>query len=204
MTTTTTTLFCVMVIVIGIFLLSLSIISIVTTSYNNYGLFVFAQTTEDKDTNKRTLNTQSVDTFSAIGTISSLVITIPEYKFNITNAFKVVLTGEWNLDVHNGTITNFIANFLASPMDGSLGHIHQITNFKDNEEKGMIQLTSDNSLSINGTVDIKINGRTIWNDVDILISISKGNTFSIDPNDKETGNHFGNQQVYGIVTRLIV
>jgi hypothetical protein len=202
--TTTMTLFCVMVIVIGIFLLSLSIISIVTTSYNNYGLFVFAQTTEDKDTNKRTLNTQSVDTFSAIGTISSLVITIPEYKFNITNAFKVVLTGEWNLDVHNGTITNFIANFLASPMDGSLGHIHQITNFKDNEEKGMIQLTSDNSLSINGTVDIKINGRTIWNDVDILISISKGNTFSIDPNDKETGNHFGNQQVYGIVTRLIV
>ncbi len=193
-----------MVIVIGIFLLSLSIISIVTTSNNNYGLFVFAQTTEDKDTNKRTLNTQSVDTFSAIGTISSLVITIPEYKFNITNAFKVVLTGEWNLDVHNGTITNFIANFLASPMDGSLGHIHQITNFKDNEEKGMIQLTSDNSLSINGTVDIKINGRTIWNDVDILISISKGNTFSIDPNDKETGNHFGNQQVYGIVTRLIV
>jgi hypothetical protein len=202
--TTTMTLFCVMVIVIGIFLLSLSIISIVTTSYNNYGLFVFAQTTEDKDTNKRTLNTQSVDTFSAIGTISSLVITIPEYKFNITNAFKVVLTGEWNLDVHNGTITNFIANFLVSPMHGSLGHIHQITNFKDNEEKGMIQLTSDNSLSINGTVDFKINGRTIWNDVDILISIPKGSTFSIDSNDKETGNHFGNQQVYGIVTRLIV
>lgn len=173
-------------------------------SNNNYGLFVFAQTTQDKDTNKRTLNAQSVDTFSAIGTISSLVITIPEYKFNITNAFKVVLTGEWNLDVHNGTITNFIAFFLASPMDGSIGHIHQITNFKDNEEKGMIQLTSDNSLLINGTVDIKINGRTIWNDVDILVSISKGSTFSIDPNDKETGNHFGNQQVYGIVTRLIV
>ena len=40
-------------------------------------------------------------------------------------------------------------------MDGSLGHIHQITNFKDNEEKEMIQLTPDNSLSINGTVDIK-------------------------------------------------
>ena len=40
-------------------------------------------------------------------------------------------------------------------MDGSLGHIHQITNFKDNEGKGMIQLTPDNSLSINGTVDIK-------------------------------------------------
>lgn len=77
-------------------------------------------------------------------------------------------------------------------MDGSVGHIHQITNFKDNKEKGRIQLTLDNSLSINGTVDIKLNGITIWNDVDISISISKGSTFSIDPNDNETGNHFGN------------
>jgi hypothetical protein len=31
------------------------------------------------------------DTFSAIGTISSLVITVPESGFNITNAFKVIL-----------------------------------------------------------------------------------------------------------------
>jgi hypothetical protein len=77
-------------------------------------------------------------------------------------------------------------------MDGLVGHIHQITNYKDNKEKGRIQLTLDNSLSINGTVDIKLNGITIWNDVDISISISKGSTFSIDPNDNETGNHFGN------------
>jgi hypothetical protein len=72
------------------------------------------------------------DTFSAIGTISSLVITVPESAagFNITNAFKVILTGEWNLSVHKGNVTNFAANFLASPMDGTKPHIHQITNFK--------------------------------------------------------------------------
>ncbi|HYY71287.1 MAG TPA: hypothetical protein VE595_02650 [Nitrososphaeraceae archaeon] len=44
-------------------------------------------------------------------------------------------------------------------MDGSVGHIHQITNFKDNKEKGRIQFTLDNSLSINGTVNIKLNGQ---------------------------------------------
>jgi hypothetical protein len=55
---------------------------------------------------------------SAIGTISSLVITVPETEFNITNAFKVILTGEWNLSVVNVTMTNFAVNFLASPMDG--------------------------------------------------------------------------------------
>ncbi|HEX7257704.1 MAG TPA: hypothetical protein VF242_06550 [Nitrososphaeraceae archaeon] len=77
-------------------------------------------------------------------------------------------------------------------MDSSVGHIHQITNFKDNKEKGRIRLTLDNSLSTNGTVNIKLNGITIWDDVDISISISKGSTFGIDPNDNETGNHFGN------------
>lgn len=184
---------------------------------------VFAQMEKDKDTNqKMNLHTQPVvnnnstsnsnksTTFSAIGTISSLVITVPEDKFNITNAFKVILTGDWILNVHNGTVTNFETNFLASPMDGSMGHIHQITNFSanENDESMIILSTSDNnsnnSLSINGTADIKINGITIWNDADLSIIISKGNTITIDPDDKDTGNHFGNQQVYGIVNRLIV
>ena len=89
-----------------------------------------------------------------------------------------------------------------------MGHIHQITNFSTSENK-LIQLTSSdndnsNSLSINGTADIKINGITIWNDVDLSIIISKGSTITIDPNDKQTDNHFGDQQVYGIVNRLII
>lgn len=206
--------------------LSLSIVTFAMIRNNDgdyeSSFIVFAQMKKDKDTNqKMNLHTQSVvnnsssnsnrsTTFSAIGTISSLVITVPEDKFNITNAFKVILTGDWILNVHNGTVTNFETNFLASPMDGSMGHIHQITNFSANEDdRGVIiQSTSDNnsnnSLSINGTADIKINGITIWNDAEVLITISKGNTVTIDPDDKDTGNHFGNQQVYGIVNRLIV
>ena len=201
------------------FLLSLSIVTVVAMISSNGGgyeslFIVFAQMEKDKDTNQKILDTQSVNstsrTFSVIGTISSLIITVPQHEFNITNAFKVILTGDWILNVHNGTVTNFETNFLASPMDGSMGHIHQITNFSANEddEGVIIQPTPEdnnsNSLSINGTADIKINGITIWNDADLSITISKGNTITIDPDDKDTGNHFGNQQVYGIVNRLIV
>jgi hypothetical protein len=145
------------------------------------------------------------DTFSAIGQISSLVITVPESNFNITNVFKVILTGEWILSVNKGNVTNFSTNFLASPMDGSKSHIHQITNFKlDNDSKKAIaQLTPNNSLSVNGTVDIKINGQTTWNSVGISISISNGSTIAIDLDDEDTSNHFGEQQIYGIVTKLI-
>ncbi len=197
--------------------LSLSIVTFAMISSNSGGhellFIVFAQMDKDKDTNQKMVDTQSVNstsnTFSIIGTISSLVITVPQHKFNITNVFKVILTGDWILNVHNGTVTNFETNFLASPMDGSMGHIHQITNFSENGEDGdtIILSTSDNnsnSLTINGTVDIKINGITIWNDAGISITISKGNTITIDPDDKDTENHFGNQQVYGIVNRLIV
>ena len=90
-----------------------------------------------------------------------------------------------------------------------MGHNHQITNFSEKEDDRdvIILPTSDNnnnSLSINGTADIKINGITIWNNAKVSITISQGKTITIDPDDKDTENHFGNQQVYGIVNRLII
>ncbi len=200
---------------LSIIVIAVSIISSNGVGYESSSFTIFAQI--EKDTNQKMLlhsqsitdsnssiNANSTTTFSSIGTISSLVLTVPENEFNITNAFKVILTGDWILNVHNGTLTNFEANFLASPMDGSRGHIHQITNFSTNEN-AMIQFTpNNNSLSINGTADIKINGKTIWNNVDLSIIMSKGSTITIDPNDKQTDNHFGDQKVYGIVNRLIV
>lgn len=200
---------------LSIIVIAVSIISSNGVGYESSSFTIFAQI--EKDTNQKMLlhsqsitdsnssiNANSTTTFSSIGTISSLVLTVPENEFNITNAFKVILTGDWIINVYNGTLTNFEANFLASPMDGSRGHIHQITNFSTNEN-AMIQFTpNNNSLSINGTADIKINGKTIWNNVDLSIIMSKGSTITIDPNDKQTDNHFGDQQVYGIVNRLIV
>src|SRR5919108_2125847 len=140
----------------------------------------YAQTTDN--TNSATssnsedldaaVGNNNITTFSAIGQISSLVITVPESNFNITDAFKVILTGEWNLNVNNGNITEFAVNFLASPMDGSKPHIHQITAFRpyDNNSGEPIALTKDYSLSVNGTADIKINGVPVWEDADVSIS----------------------------------
>lgn len=176
------------------------------------GPVVYAQTTDNtnsatssnsEDVDAAVANNKNITTFSGIGQISSLVITVPESGFNITDAFKVILTGEWNLNIRNGNITEFAVNFLASPMDGSKPHIHQITDFRPYDNSGEpIALTRDYSLSVNGTADIKINGVTVWEDADVSISISKGNTFIFDPDDLDTEGHFGDQQVYGIVTGL--
>jgi hypothetical protein len=176
------------------------------------GPVAYAQTTDNtnsatssnsEDVDAAVANNKNITTFSSIGQISSLVITVPESGFNITDAFKVILTGEWNLNVRNGNVTEFAVNFLASPMDGSKPHIHQITDFRPYDNSGEpIALTRDYSLSVTGTADIKINGVTVWEDADVSISISKGNTFIFDPDDLDTEDHFGDQQVYGIVTGL--
>jgi hypothetical protein len=142
------------------------------------GPVAYAQTTDNtnsatssnsEDVDAAVANNKNITTFSSIGQISSLVITVPESGFNITDAFKVILTGEWNLNVRNGNITEFARDY---------------------------------SLSVTGTADIKINGVTVWEDADVSISISKGNTFIFDPDDLDTEDHFGDQQVYGIVTGL--
>ena len=141
-------------------------------------------------------------TFSAIGQISSLIITVPRNDFNIAHAFNVILTGNWNLSVVKGKITNFEVNFLASPMDGTKPHMHQISNFKSTNKKP-IELTSNGTALINGTADIKINGQVVWKDARISVMIANSSTFILDPDDKDTDNHFGRQSVYGIITRVI-
>ena len=173
---------------------------------------VYAQTTDRITHSPTSSNSEDLDaalensatsTFSATGPISSLVITVPESDFNITSAFKVILTGRWNLTVNNGNVTDFAVQFIASPMDGSRPHVHQITDFRPYNNEKPITLTEDNSSSVNGTADIKINDSVVWENADVSISISKGNIFIFDPNDVDTDNHFGDQQVYGIVARLI-
>ena len=173
---------------------------------------VYAQTTDHITPSPTSSNSEDLDaalenratsTFSATGPISSLVITVPEIDFNITSAFKVILTGRWNLTVNNGNVTDFAVQFIASPMDGSRPHVHQITDFRPYNNEKSITLTEDNSSSVNGTADIKINDSVVWDNADVSISISKGNVFIFDPNDVDTDNHFGDQQVYGIVARLI-
>jgi len=157
-------------------------------------------------------NTNTSISLSAIGTIDSLIITVPQNEFNITDAFKVVLTGGWSLSLKDGDVAYFDASFLATPMDGTKPHIHQLTNFKagnhSNGEINGVQLKRDvdynhDILTINGTVDIKINGETTWENVDSSISIKGDKVMAIYLDDEQTDLHFGKQQVFGIVRDII-
>jgi hypothetical protein len=80
-------------------------------------------------------------------------------------------------------------------------HTHQLSNFRVNNNSP-IQLSSDNSLSISGILNVRTAGNNAWNNVNTTVVISNGRTISISLDDDDTQSHFMDQQIYGIVKEI--
>jgi hypothetical protein len=152
----------------------------------------------------------NTETFSAVGTISSLVFVTqkPDNTISkgnnasgLTDAKKFVLAGDWVLTVNGGKITDFTAKFIKVLNDGERWHTHVITNFKATNNTN-VKLSPDKSASISGTVDVKLNGTSVWNTTKVNIMINKGKTITINLDSQATGNHFQGQPIYGVVDSM--
>src|SRR5215216_3473685 len=154
---------------------------------------VFAQTNEtttaatsnstsmNGNTTGATASIAPINTFSATGDIGSLIF-VTQKSINATinpsslsDATKFLLSGDWNLTVNGGKVTNFAAKFIKVLNDSTKWHTHDIINFKSSNNTTMqVQLSSNKSASIPGTVDVKLNNTNAWNGVKTNILISKG------------------------------
>ena len=161
---------------------------------------IFAQTKETETLDRNSLTTVYPN-FSAVGKISSLNF-YNNSLADIAGAEKVVLSGDWSINVNNGSISFFEADFIAAPSDGSVSHTHELVNLIV-EGGHPIQILSNGNASIVGTIDIKLNGISLWNAVKTTVLISKGRTLTIILNDLDTHHHFMKQPIYGIVDRLM-
>jgi hypothetical protein len=175
-------------------------------THNTSGQMAFAQMNKTKsidvtNTGRNSPLTSANDTFSAIGTISSLNF-YNNSAPNIADSKKVILSGDWSINVHNGSVSFFEADFVAAPADGGVSHTHELVNFTVKDAKP-IDLSANGSTSIVGTADVKLNGINYWNDVKTMILLSKGSTITIILNDTDTQQHFMRQPIYGIVDRLM-
>lgn len=154
--------------------------------------------------------TTNTGTFSADGIISSLVFVAhnPDNTISkgnnasgLTNAKKFVLAGDWVLTVNGGKVTDFTAKFIKVLNNGERWHTHVITNFRSiNNTK--VNLPPDRSALISGTVDVKLNGTSLWNATKVNILINKGKTITINLDNQATGNHFQGQPIYGVVESM--
>jgi hypothetical protein len=160
---------------------------------------VFAQT---NDSDNKAGSQNSTDTFDMKGAISSLVFMSDNTSssWNVPDTKKFVLSGDWNLAANSGKITNLYAKFIKVLADGTRWHTHEFINFKTNESK--IILDPEKNLSVSGIADVKLNNQIPYNNTDINITISKDDTIKFKLDNEDTGNHFFNQQIYGIVKSI--
>ena len=145
----------------------------------------------------------AANTFEMNGQISSLVLGMsPNTKtVDMTTVPKFILSGDWDMNVDNGNLTDFRASFYTGPVNGAENHTHHLSNFSVNENTP-IQLSPDKSISLSGILDVGTNGNKAWDKVNATVDVSKGRSITISLADEDTERHFMGQQIYGIVKGL--
>jgi hypothetical protein len=112
-----------------------------------------------------------------------------------------VVAGDWNLEVQDGNVTDFAANFTMVHIDGTGRHMHELSNF-ESSGSSTIDTSGEGSSFLFGTVDVATNGETAWTAADVLIIIEKNNVVSISLATEDTEDHFMGQPIYGIVESM--
>jgi hypothetical protein len=155
----------------------------------------------------KTNHENATDTFNMNGAISSLIF-VPDAttdnggaSWNVSDDKKFILSGYWDLAANNGTITKFNVNFTKVLSDGTKWHSHELINFKTNDGNKVL-LDPDKSLSISGILDVKLNNQIPYNNTSTDIIISKGDTIKFMLDNENSGNHFFDQPIYGIVKSI--
>jgi hypothetical protein len=116
-------------------------------------------------------------------------------------ASQYIIGGNWNLNVQQGNVTNFGANFVMVHPDGTEYHTHNITNFVTPTPG--IQLVQGQETTINGIADVYTNGTNRWPGANTTLTFTpNGSVMTIMPAPEDTDNHFQGQPIYGIVSGL--
>jgi hypothetical protein len=176
------------------------------------------------------MTAERLDTFSAKGTISSLIFdsgtSSPPSTTNrnqshtsgnqtkdiispgtntVTTEEKgeapYALSGDWYLKVERGKVKDFMAKFTMVRVDGSQRHIHELINFKTGNYSD-IQLDPTNITFIKGTSSVRTNGIETWRGVDTFLLINKLKVLSIIPSSQEVNDHFKGQPIYGVTESM--
>ena len=150
------------------------------------------------------------ETFSAHGTLGSLIIPASLAASNITSAISgmqgSVIGGNWILDVSGGTLKNFNLNIEMVGLNGQLDMMHTISGLKNvaavtSTPSAFNRIfLSNNSTSFRGDADITTNGKVEWSNVPIVVSLINGKLLNISMDTTKTSGHFTGIPIFGIAT----
>lgn len=165
--------------------------------------------------------TATFDTFRAQGQISSLASDTLAGRENSTENVMWVLGGDWEVNVANGNLTNFVVDIVMTKVDGTAAHSHTIE--KLNNATGMpmeaqqpqqvdlmigdpsskIALVNGNATMFRGTADLTTNGNVQWQSVPTHVTILNGNIMNLGLDPSKTEDHFYGLPVFGTVQSMV-
>ena len=126
------------------------------------------------------------------------------YSIYVTKEPKYVAEGKWNI-VDDGSNADFSANMTWWPNDLSNSSItkYQIRDFQPDGQHITVQ---PNNITLQGIANVSANGMIKWSSIPVSIKIT-GYVLDIsftgnDQNSVTARNHFGNQDVLGVVKAL--
>lgn len=111
--------------------------------------------------------------------------------------YPQLVSGSWVLNVSNGLVTDFQANFKLVTINGIDKHFVDIMNFR-NADGSSIIFDQFSNTTINGFADLKVDNEIFQNDFPMTIQIFKINTITLDIKDEMVANIFYNNDLLGI------
>jgi hypothetical protein len=193
---------------IFVYSIAISAVIALTLGLMQSSSIAYGQTAETTDTATATISTTGgQNTFSAKGSLNSLVIKDGAQPQQPSEQTSYVLDGKWKLEVINGNVTDFISKFTMVHLDGTNRHYIILMNFKqDNATAGTVQVQPDGTTTIKGILDVIEKSDFLnpeFDDVNTQITINKYNTISINVDDAQTNQHFAGQPIRGVVDEFI-
>ena len=110
--------------------------------------------------------------------------------------FPKLISGNWVLNVTQGTVTVFHSLFKLVTSDGLEKHSVELNNFQ-NQNTSVILNPYSNTV-INGYIDMKIDGQLFDSDLPIEIRLNKINTIALSMDNQSISDFFFNNQIRGI------
>ena len=115
------------------------------------------------------------------------------------NSNKSLIFGNWKLDVQKGNVTNFEAKYKMVTLDGIEYHKYLLNNLKSTEN---LFFGNDNSIAINGKLDLFVGNNGSKEMADVLFSINNLELIQIKFLDKASANQFNDYPLYGTIDSI--
>ena len=111
-----------------------------------------------------------------------------------------IADGNWNLVAENGGPKSFLTHMIWTSADGTTSHTHELQNFVPTGNSTDIVMTPNDTVILEGEIDVGTNGAISWENVPASIYLGNGQTIAVSLDDQATNSHFGGQTVFGLVT----